>query len=344
MKSHHLAQSIFQDVCHNLDTLCGVQKDPIVLKDPSQLYRVYLNKADLFVRFVDQLAFSRVSGSNQMIIQTFKDWSIIGDQYCCVLLQHSSIIARVLPYEIALMMKDLCLAQANVFDGIRILYPNNQEMESRVIDILNWCEECLVKYGNVGYEILKGIESITKAFIIEKEDSIFSGDGALQRLTKILRQKEFDLNPEVIDYSIFGLQKITGHPLINPSVGGTSAAKLASEPKSTTYLNAKILRNNWCRLYLEGFILKTNRWPDLHFPMEHRQGNRLFQLYSLRERNITKSDYNLSDWDHVRFKKHVEFDYHDNYLELMDDKSISYYLSDFRATWRRDIQPKSHRR
>ncbi|TQS33966.1 hypothetical protein Golomagni_05673, partial [Golovinomyces magnicellulatus] len=231
----------------------------------------------------------------------------------------------------------------------------------RIIDILNWCEGCLIKYGNAGYEILKGIEPITKAFLIEREDPIFSGDGALQRLTKILRRKELELDSTIESYSavelvnlrrncvelqtivqIFGLQKISGHPLINPSVGGTSAAKLASGVKSISYLNAQALRNNWCRLYLERYLIKTNRWPDLNFPMEHRQGNRLFQLYSLRERNITKSGYNLSDWNYVRFKKHLEFDYHENYLELMDDKSISYYLKDFKATWRKDIEPKSH--
>ncbi|TQS34543.1 hypothetical protein Golomagni_05069 [Golovinomyces magnicellulatus] len=213
------------------------------------------------------------------------------------------------------MFKDLCLERANVFDGIR----------ERVFEVLNWCERCLTRYGNAGYEILKGIEA---------RGSYFSSDGASQRLTRILKRKELNFDPLVSNYSfdqlinilnkcemlqtivqIFGLQKITGHPLTYLRVGGTSAAQLASEVKSISYTAA---------LDLQGFIHKTNRWPDLHFPMKYRQGNRLFQLYSLRVRNISKSDYNLSDWTHVRFNKNLEFDYHDNYLELMDDKSISF--------------------
>ncbi|TQS34498.1 hypothetical protein Golomagni_05115 [Golovinomyces magnicellulatus] len=362
-KSHRLAIDIFKDVCAKLDIICHIQHSPLSLKQPSSFYRLYLNKAELFVRYVDTLSCSRASGSQRFNICSYGNFTLIGDQYCCALFQSSDPLVRLMPYEFVLMFKDLCLARANVFDGIRILFPSNTEMESRIVEILSWCEDCLVKYGNAGYEILKGIEAITKAFMIDREDKIFSGDGALQRLTKILRQKELDLDPSTTKFSvdnlvdilrscdqlqtiiqIFGLQKISGHPLIDPQVGGTSAAQTASENKNILYSAAVSLRNNWCRLYLEGFIHKTNRWPEIHFPMDIRPGNRLFQLYSLRERNITKSEYPLLNWNKVRFKKHLEFDYHDNYLELMDDKSLSLYLSDFRSTWNRDQQPRSHRR
>ncbi|KAI1005197.1 hypothetical protein K3495_g3021 [Podosphaera aphanis] len=40
----------------------------------------------------------------------------------------------------------------------------------------------------------------------------------------------------------------------------------------------------------------------------------------------------------------MEFDYYDNYLDLMDDKAISHYVSEFRTTWRKSVKPRSHRR
>ncbi|RKF58740.1 RNA-directed RNA polymerase L [Golovinomyces cichoracearum] len=362
-RSHNLSSAIFKETCEQLDKICQIRSPPLILKDPSILYRQYLNKAELFVDYSNKVACSRAQGSRSIITSTIKNHNLIGDQYCCVLLEPSTNIARILPYEGVLMLKDLCLARANVFDGIRIIYPHIEELQPRILEILDWCEGCLVKYGNAGYEILKEIESITKAYLIEREDPIFTGDGALQRLTRALRKKELNLDPNIVDYSsdrlieilqkceklqtlvqIYGLQKMTGHPLIDPRVGGASAAELASEKKTTSYHSAIKLRNNWCRLYLEGFIHKTNRWPELDFPTFCRSGNKLFQLYSLRETNISKSSYDLMDWTHVRFKKHVDFDYHENYLDLMDDKSISYYLSDFKATWDKSIKPKSHRR
>ncbi|RKF81994.1 hypothetical protein GcM1_176013 [Golovinomyces cichoracearum] len=171
-----------------------------MLKDPSILYRQYLNKANLFADYVNKLACNRAQGSRNIITSTIKDHNLIGDQYCCVLLESSTNIARILPCEGVLMLKDLCLARANFFDGIRIIYPHIEEQQPHILEILDWCEVCLVNNGNAGYEILKGVESITKAYLIDREDPIFTGDGALQRLTRALRKKKLNLDPNIFDY------------------------------------------------------------------------------------------------------------------------------------------------
>ncbi|RKF57694.1 hypothetical protein GcM3_186044, partial [Golovinomyces cichoracearum] len=233
--AHNLAQSIFDEVYQNLDKIYDIPEAPLTLKQPSNMSRLYLNKADLFVKFVDQLSCGRASGSKKVITQKFKNYTIFGDQYSGVLIEDSIKIARLLPYEGILMIRDLCLARANLFDGIRVLYPNNLEMEEKVKQVLDWSESCLTTYGN-------------------EEDPIFSGDGALQRLVPILREKELTLIPNTHLFlvenlitilnecqqlstivQLFGLQKISVYPLINPKTRGTTAAQMASKTKSISY-------------------------------------------------------------------------------------------------------------
>jgi hypothetical protein len=361
-EAHKLARSIFDGVTATLTEITQGAVPVIPFEESSRHSREYLNRAELFVRYCDALSCSRAAGGKNVVQQSFGGHTLTGNQYYVVWTRDTDDLADVLPYEAVMMFKDMCLSRSNVFEGIRVMYTEVPEMENKVISAFDWCASCLTTYGNRGYEILKNIESITKAYIIDRCDPVFRGRGVLQRLLVLVRQKEDRFGNEeglyIIDKlvdllqscssldtvtQIFGLQKLTGHPLINPKIGGESAAHEASLPRDTLYTDAVELRNNWRRLYLEGFIRKNQRWPDLAFSPEAKSTT-LYQLYSMRELKITRHSYNISDWNHVRFKRHLEFEYFDNFLDLMDDKSISFYLSEFRATWRRDVRPRSHRR
>ncbi|KAK2787213.1 hypothetical protein FQN52_007302 [Onygenales sp. PD_12] len=67
----------------------------------------------------------------------------------------------------------------------------------------------------------------------------------------------------------------------------------------------------------------------------------LYHLYSLQELDITRSSYNIEDWSQVRFKKHLEFDYYDNFTDLIDDKGISFYWDEAAATWDHSLKTRS---
>jgi len=360
--AHRIAMEIYGHVVESLARKCGAEIENQKVLDPSQTSEIYLNKAELFMRFTDAIACSRAQGGRRPVKTEYEGHTLVGTQYFCVWIVPDDDIGTVIPYEAILMFKDLCLGRANVFDTLRVVYPGDAVLRVAVKQALKWCESCLITYGNKGYEVLKNLESISKAYVIEMTDKVFKEDGALQRLLAIVRKKEKSFDPgrttflidELVNIlcrctdvahvvEVFGLMKLTGHPLVDPRIGGESAAYEASIPRNTTYHDARQLRNNWCRMYTEGFIRKTHRWPPLIFEKGARH-TRLYQLFSQRERNITRDSYDITDWEGVTFKDHAEFEYFTNFLDLMDDKSISHYLTEFRATWRKEVKPRSHRR
>lgn len=359
--AHNIAQELYKECCSKLGSLvdCSVKEKP--LDSPWTETRHYLNMADLFIQYTDKMAVNRAGGGRRPIRVDSGSNFLIGTQYSAIWGCSRWDIAVVVPYEGVLMFKDMLLARANVFDTVRVVYGPGHELRNIVSEALDWCLNCLETHGNKGYEVLKNIESISKAFVIDKEDQVFKGRGPLQRLAENVRTKErlfgtrdgflIDdllailskccLTQSVVE--VFGLQKTSGHPLVDPRVGGKSAAEEASMPRDTLYSDAIELRNNWRRMYLEGYVRKSKRWPRMEFTKEGKS-TRLYQLYSNRERKINRSSYPLSDWDHAKFLAHVDFEYYENYLDLMDDKAISFYLTEFRATWRKDVRPRSHKR
>lgn len=360
-----VAHSVWKAAQIGFQTLCP---DITLPKVPTELpvaARAYYSKAELFVRFIERLALTRSAGKRFPIREETEDGSlvILGDQYCCGLLYPGDATLYVCPYEVSLMFKDMLLARGNVHLGLHLIYHDSINASHHIEQALAWEEECLYRYGNRGYEVLKSIEALTKAYVIHTQDPVLGGHDTdvLARLTENVRAKErgfgatdqfqADSLIEILQgisdvriiVEVFGLQKLTGHPVIDPRTGGASAAEEASRPSRTTWSAAVRLRNNWCRMYLEGYVKRQRRWPDLHFP-RHRRHTQLYQLYKIRDRHLKRDSYPLEDWNEVRFGKHHEFDYYTNFTDLMDDRSISFYRDEFRATWRKNIRPRSQRR
>lgn len=339
-----------------------LELSPISETLPADTRALYA-QAELFMRFVESLATYRATGSNVLAVEKHEGLTLAGDQYSCALLYEEDQAAFIMPFEAVLMFKDMLLARANVYLGVHVIYQGDSSLRSAVDAVLFWQEECLYRYDNPGYEVLKQIEPLAKAYVIHSCDPLLGNhpEDVFYRIKQKVVTKErslgatapyqadalediFRRTPDIKHIiELFGLQRLTGHPLIDPAAGGLSAAEEASKPSRTTYLAAKRLRNNWCRLYLEGFVRRSSQWPDLVFTAEGRK-TQLYQLYKTRDRDLTRDSYKLEEWDHVRFGKHQEFDYYTNFTDLMDDKSISYYRDEFRATWDRTVKPRSHKR
>jgi hypothetical protein len=266
----------------------------------------------------------------------------------------------LLTYEQILMFKDMYYSRFNVMIACNQVY-RDSGLATAVEDCLSWFLKCLGIYGNKGYEIGKNIEALAKANLIRTFDPLLGAKGSYSKMLSIVREKERSLGkrdkfmadeldsilirqeraPHAVE--LFGLQKLSGHPLIDPTVGGLSVIAEARAKINYKPSHVQRLRNNFCRMYVEGYVRRLSEWPKLSFPKE-RRNTKLYQLYSLRELKLNAGSYPLDDWTNVAFIKHHEFNYYPNFTDLMDDRSISFYRDQAAATWDTRITTRSHKR
>jgi len=315
-----------------------------------RFYEGYLNK----------LTNSRAVGSRVMIEYEVDGNTLTGNEYVVLLSLSGSDVVYLASHSQILMIKDMlygrfnaCLACLWVHDSYDLLIT--------VQRLLQWFLKCLTTYGNRGYQVGKYIEALTKTNLIRKSDPVFGGDGSHQAMLTVARSKESIISgessplidelelilcqarPLYEDVELFGLQKLSGHPIVNPEAGGKKVRENARVKVNYHPSHISRVRNNFCRMYTEGYIRKKSAWPPLDF-RNAQGGSSLHRLYTLNELNITPFSYPLSDWNNVRFKKNQEFNYFPNFTDLMDDKSISLYRDEFTATWDKSKKTRSHKR
>lgn len=319
-----------------------------------------LKKLPLFKTFVGKLSTSKAVGRGGHTGHQERGWEIYGDEFTCLLIYHEQKTAYLCSYDQILMWKDMLWGRFNVSIACQVIY-NSPTLIDTIGRLLGWCFDCLETYGNEGYELLKNIESLTKTNIVESSDPVFSSNGTHSKMADVVREKEKSLSggdtpltekilnilkndrPLVEAVELFGLQKLSGHPCVDPSRGGRKVREIACVPKLYSPANCAQVRNNFCRMYTEGYVRKKSKWPPLHFPKNTRH-TRLFQLASLQETRLTSHSYPLEDWNGVRFERHHDFEYYPNFTDLMDDKAISYYRDQISYTWRRGKVPRSNKR
>jgi hypothetical protein len=259
-----------------------------------------------------------------------------------------------------LMLKDALYARYNVLIANDYLYPHNS-YESVIRRQWLWQEECLVRYGNEGYELAKSTESLSKTYMSRLAECPLSGadDSFEDMITKVQKKEEDIISlryhkeedivipapimakklaelltrcrdlPLVVE--LFGLQKCTGHPLIDPVRGGLSAAKEARSQDETRYEDAISLRNSWVRIFIESYVKRHGRYPE--FAKSPERGSELHRLWRLNQLNLHRTSYPLTDLTNVVLAQHFEFDYYTDYLQLLDDKAISFKRSERHLYW-----------
>jgi hypothetical protein len=269
-------------------------------------------------------------------------------------------------YEQILMFKDLLYMRANAILACRWHYPDTPLLLA-MKNLWKWQEECLTLYGNEGYELVKATESLSKAYIsIVARDILTDHNDSYHKACTKIRAKEDKVCallklPSPTIYmadkfhnilitvpnvqgvvELFGLQKFTGHPLIDPKRGGRSAAEEARARDETSPDDANLTRAAVCSIFLENYIAQHKCWPPMEFPPgPETQLQRLHKSGTLR---IHRGSYDLMDWVGVKFRKTFDFDSFENFTELLDDKAISYLMSDRIAPWDRKYSPKTERR
>jgi len=330
------------------------------LEDIPSWGRESLRKLIFFRKWCDKLAYMRATGKGYNASVTIQGWTLSGDDYMVLLHSSTHDQGYFASYEQILMFKDMLWARFNVALALQVIYPTSSLSES-VKQCLEWCLECVELYGNRGYEVMKNIESLTKTNLIRVSDPYLGENGSHDSMLEVVREKERrvsgDLSPMTDKLNLilsedrelshavelFGLQKLSGHPCVDPVSGAESIRQLGQALKVYHYSDLLRIRNNFRRMYSEGHIRKLGKWPVLNFPRD-RRATKLYQLYTLKETKITPSSYPLSDWDGVSFEPSLDFEYYPNFTDLMDDKAISYYRDEISKTWDRSTPPTSHKR
>lgn len=342
----------------------GIQPDDRIFPMPEIPNDDYLrhcyNHMRFFEQFVNKVAVTRARGAKGMVETKEEHASLYGDEYYCFLALDAIDVIYLLSYTQVLMFKDMYYARFNSILASHLLDPSGQ-LRAVIIDCFDWFVSCLTRYGNKGYEIAKSIEALAKTNLIRKTDPILGLEGSHQEMLQVVRDKEGTLGttsnfsvdalevilrrqrPVETDVELFGLQKLSGHPLIDPAVGGEKVLGIIRDRPLFQANKVQRIRNNFCRMYTEGYIRRNHRWPPLSFS-PHARETRLYQLYSLHELKILPSSYPLADWEGVRFEKDYDFDFFPNFTDLMDDRAISYYRDQLGATWDPSISTRSHRK
>lgn len=261
-----------------------------------------------------------------------------------------------------LMLKDKLATRYMLLEHVKPLGLDPVLIE-HLLALFQWQDETLELYGNQSYNILKTVEPMFKTRLSHIIDNVFGNDTAYTRMIVKTQEKEdkirratgihgydqmkkLQLIVEKVqgtrnNVEMFGCLKSCGHPIIDPRLGGLSAAEEARTPDHTTMTDAQELRNTFCHTVLVAYVKKHGRWPRL---IHMRRGTTLNKLNDEQERNLDYNSYPLSDWTTTEWTKILEFDYFPNFLELMDDKSISYYKSDKNLSWDHGRKPTSQKR
>jgi len=277
----------------------------------------------------------------------------------------------VLNNDMVLMIKDICESYLTTTVFLSF-YPEFPIQEHAICFWEQWTAEVLQSCGNEGYQLIKGIESLCKARIIQLTETLLDPDSCWTEMSAKLLEKangtlnstraselahqllgwlQTKHNPNELS-EIFCLLKMAGHPHVDVRGGGAKVKDLGTTDLKLPFGVGQELERSFCHLYTRGYINKHKEWPRIKFL--RRQDEPKTELERLRDRNFQNlpmglSMYPPSDWDVCVFLPHKVFDYGDDFLSLMSDKSLSYYRDEFDFAWKDDLpykppRPTSHRR
>jgi phage gp36-like protein len=244
-----------------------------------------------------------------------------------------------------LCIRSMCLYRRNAYLLLAIDSSIPLEVAPAFSKMLAWQEDCVKTYGNKGYELAKATESVFKARLMQISDGPHPKD-AYHLMIEKQKQKEASWDPlcplvtRLADLAqsivttrgaaeLFGAVKFSGHPYIDPAKASASS-KAHGKAKSTAKLKeVMMLRAQFCDMVLRGYIKRHAKWP----PLRISESNKLAKLARSKPLVLAPDAYPLENWYFATFDKFMEFDYHIDYLDMMDDKSLGLDSSDAWKAW-----------
>lgn len=209
---------------------------------------------------------------------------------------------------------------------------------ARIEDQHQWQFKVLATYGNGGYDLVKAPEAMWKCWVSRLAGGSYASPDAYDRMVEKQSQKERELSggatPLIDEFvawqatissvdvavELFGIIKNSGFPVIDPRAGSGSARDYATR---SDYSQPPAMLDSWRtlrHLILINYLRQHGCWPPMTF---RRKRLELERLKASNILSITDQAYPLEEWDHADIGQIFDFDYHEDYLELMDDRACS---------------------
>jgi hypothetical protein len=245
-------------------------------------------------------------------------------------------------FEQAQMFQDAALARFNAFLALDAnMHNGSLHTRNLLSELLKWQESVLKTYGNKGYELVKGPESIYKSYLTEltggdilpissfvrtcaklitKEEKLSKNTGhpRVDELIDIV-QKTKDLSTAA---ELFGCTKLSGHPFVYAEISAASVREEACPRGKLDLVSIQQHHNHFKQLVLQRYIKKHKQWPRFLPKHEPIPGSALHGLWERDILHLPPHSFPLSDLTNIEFAKFMEFDYSPDYLDMIDDKAI----------------------
>lgn len=137
---------------------------------------------------------------------------------------------------------------------------------------------------------------------------------------------------------LFGLYRHWGHPTVDLQKGCQKVQEVAKKKKVVDPITTNQVVGCFKRYFVQSYITKHGHWPDVR--------RELIPIHSkLRlalEAGVTDfSEYHeqipIEEWADPCFNKLFEFDYYEDWSQLIEDKAIAPYLSDWKSIYDKNL-------
>jgi len=353
-----------------VDSILKMPRDEKAVKGVlSILTLIWLQRDFALSDHLSTLESNRMLGQRTALSYRFEticcDSLILSERFCCFLnTRRKNIFFGT--YDMLLSILDICRVRSRAYYAADLYYPGSQ-MRDAIERQIKWQEEWISLFGNEGFALLKQTESLAKTYVSLKTDPDTIGDNSYIDMWEKIRDKVEKLGKKPIECTtildrmrklyeenieqcstthiveLFGLQKTSGYPFIFVERGGKAAAEASQESLFIKREDITELRNAWRTMFLIGFIRKEKKWPKILFD-DLGRATKLWRQFNSSSINLTFSDIEDTDWNHVTFLKNFDYDFTPNYLQLMDDKSISNLRSELMSYWDPTVDATTNRR
>lgn len=211
----------------------------------------------------------------------------------------------------------LAVALADLFNQ------QNYPSLSTVLEVLDWGDELLNRFGNDGYAAIKVWESLLYGLIMASEDdpvvdsqlflsnmeadiykSIEGDDGFVELHWKGLKKDCLSRQSLHQLSQLHGLYRIWGHPSIDILDGLFKLRQIACTPRLTCYTSVHYQRVSWREQFCVGYYNTEHKWPCLRILESMPQRSLLRKcLESGSPLPLNSPQYELDDWAHIVFEK-----------------------------------------
>jgi hypothetical protein len=293
-------------------------------------------RAELWSDIVEKSRSHYASGSRSLVPINYGSLKVLlGPGYSGLFVKGQWLTAV---WEQLQAIQDTARARFNTLLALDLgLHNGSTELHSLVRRQLAWSDECIERYGNEGYALVKAPEAVMKSHLTSLSGGDIITPSTFNRTIRKLAAKEapmdaaYPLTLKLQDIAhdvhsmhdaaeLFGICKLSGHPAVFAARSGRAVQDGACRQNramySAVWQNMRFFRH----MTIAAYIDEHHDWPPFKNPP--RPGSMLHRLWAQRSTSISLGSYPLHELDAIRFDDFMTFDYHGDYLDFLDDKAI----------------------